>query len=73
MGWGGKGSGREGRGDPGKKRSNNIELSRGGSVASARVINVTCRSFSRYVYPKIISKTEMTFLVFTDFKSDQKL
>ena len=48
MGWGGKGSGGEGRGDP-EKRSNDIELSRRGSVTSARVINVTCCSFSRYV------------------------
>ena len=36
-----------------EKRSDDVELSRGGSVASARVINVTCRSFSRYVYPKM--------------------
>ena len=29
MGWGGKGSGRKGRGDPEKKRSNDMELQEG--------------------------------------------
>ena len=32
-----------------RKRSDDVELSRGGSVTSAKVINATCHSFSRYI------------------------